>query len=100
MLELVEPGSYLFDGRPLERGNVFAKLVYFSLVTLSTLGYGDIIPVSPPARMFAAVEAITGQLYLATLIASLISVRASQSRSGASAPPDQEQADTRLPTDS
>lgn len=45
---------------------------YLSLVTLSTLGYGDITPVSQPARMLAALEAIIGQLFIGVLIASLV----------------------------
>ena len=50
--------------------------LYFSLVTLSTLGYGDISPVSKVARMLAGMEAITGPLYLAVLIARLVALRA------------------------
>jgi hypothetical protein len=47
--------------------------MYFSFVTLATLGYGDISPVHPIARSLATAEAITGQLYLAILIARLVS---------------------------
>lgn len=50
--------------------------LYFSIVTLSTLGYGDISPVAKVARMLAAMEAITGPLYLAVLIARLVAMRA------------------------
>lgn len=46
--------------------------MYFSLVTISTLGYGDITPIASYARTFAAVEAVIGQFYLATLVAGLI----------------------------
>ena len=45
---------------------------YFSFVTLSTVGYGDITPVSKVARMLAATEAMTGLLYVAVLIARLV----------------------------
>ena len=45
---------------------------YFSLITLSTVGYGDITPVSKVARMLAAMEAMTGLLYVAVLIARLV----------------------------
>lgn len=45
---------------------------YLSLVTLSTLGYGDITPVTQPARMLAALEAIIGQLFIGVLIARLV----------------------------
>jgi hypothetical protein len=46
---------------------------YFSFVTLTTLGYGDIVPVHPIARMFVVFEALIGQLYPATLLARLVS---------------------------
>jgi hypothetical protein len=46
--------------------------LYFSYVTLTTLGYGDITPASPAARMLAVVEAVMGQLYLAVLVARLV----------------------------
>ena len=47
---------------------------YFSFITLSTVGYGDITPVSKVARMLAATEAITGLLYVAVLISRLVSL--------------------------
>ncbi len=46
--------------------------MYFSFVTLTTLGYGDITPVSSGARSLAVVEALCGQLYLAVIVARLI----------------------------
>jgi hypothetical protein len=48
--------------------------LYFSFITLSTVGYGDIAPVSHVARMLAAVEALTGLLYVAVLIARLVAI--------------------------
>ena len=48
------------------------RFTYFSFVTLTTLGYGDITPLSQPAKNLAALEAIFGQLYLAVLIARLV----------------------------
>ncbi|MEM7705979.1 MAG: potassium channel family protein [Pseudomonadota bacterium] len=53
---------------------------YFSFVTLTTLGYGDITPVSSGARMLAAVEAIIGQLYLAVLLAMLVATHLASKR--------------------
>jgi hypothetical protein len=47
-------------------------VLYFSFATLTTLGYGDIVPTSPISRMLASIEAITGQLYLAVLVARLV----------------------------
>ncbi|MBI2739615.1 MAG: two pore domain potassium channel family protein [Rhodospirillales bacterium] len=51
-----------------------SDLVYFSFVTLTTSGYGDIVPVDPIARSLSNLEAIIGQLYPATLLARLVSL--------------------------
>jgi hypothetical protein len=48
-------------------------LLYFSLVTLSTVGYGDVVPLSGEARMLASLEAVTGVLYVAITVAILVS---------------------------
>lgn len=48
--------------------------IYYSLVTLTTMGYGDITPVAPVARSLAVAEAFTGQLYLAILISRLVAL--------------------------
>jgi hypothetical protein len=48
--------------------------LYFSFITLSTVGYGDITPVSRAARLLTAMEAVTGLLYVAVLIARLVSL--------------------------
>ncbi len=47
---------------------------YYSLVTLTTMGYGDITPVAPMARSLAVAEAITGQMYVAILISRLVAL--------------------------
>jgi len=52
--------------------DVERDLFYYSYVTLTTLGYGDIGPVSPEARALAITEAIVGQLYLVVLVAGLV----------------------------
>jgi hypothetical protein len=46
--------------------------LYFSLVTLSTVGFGDIVPLSGPARGLATLEGIIGQFYMAVLVARLV----------------------------
>jgi hypothetical protein len=53
-------------------GHAGASLIYFSFVTLTTLGYGDISPVSPLARSLAILQALTGTLFLAVLISRLV----------------------------
>jgi voltage-gated potassium channel len=55
----------------------FATAVYFSFVTITTLGYGDVSPVLPLARFLVYMEAIVGVFYMAILVASLIGVRLS-----------------------
>jgi len=50
-----------------------AELLYFSLVTLSTIGYGDVVPLHGEARMLAALEGIAGVLYIAITVALLVS---------------------------
>jgi hypothetical protein len=74
LVDQLTPGAFAFNGnaeRPSIRGfNAF----YFSFITLSTVGYGDITPVSKVARMLAAMEAMTGLLYVAVLIARLVSL--------------------------
>jgi hypothetical protein len=54
-----------------------AAAMYFSFVTLTTLGYGDITPVSMPARMLTTAEALIGQLYLVVLVARLVGLHIS-----------------------
>ena len=53
---------------------VAGQLIYFSFVTLTSVGYGDIVPLHPFARGLANVEAIVGQLYPATLLARLVTL--------------------------
>lgn len=64
------PGSFQLGGHPTDRQT---ELLYFSLVTLSTIGYGDIVPISGEARILAALEGVTGVLYIAITVALLVS---------------------------
>ena len=56
----------------------FPLALYFSFVTLTTLGYGDITPVSRVAQMLTGVEAMMGQLFVAILIARLVGLHVGQ----------------------
>jgi hypothetical protein len=56
------------------------SVLYFSLVTMTTLGYGDVVPRVGYARTMAAMQAVTGQLYIAVLVARLVGVHIAQSR--------------------
>jgi hypothetical protein len=65
------PGSIMQGGSALT--NRENQLLYFSLITLSTIGYGDIVPVDPEVRMLAALEGLVGVLYIAITVAILVS---------------------------
>jgi len=68
-----DPGSFrLPDAEPTQPGVLRSDLLYFSLVTLVTLGYGDIGPVTPVARMVSAIEGVVGQFYVAAVVAMLV----------------------------
>jgi voltage-gated potassium channel len=54
------------------------RFTYYSLVTLTTLGYGDIVPVTPSAQVASSLEAVVGQLYLTILVAGLVGLHVSQ----------------------
>ncbi len=69
-LLIVEPTAVHYTGR--EAGDPVEHLLYYSFITLTTLGYGDVTPVHAVARTLAYLEAVTGQLYIAVLIASLV----------------------------
>ena len=77
LLAILEPGAFQFSHTPGSRGEDFT---YYSFVTLTTLGYGDITPVTDPARSLSLLEAVTGQLYLAVLVARLVGIHIAQSR--------------------
>jgi hypothetical protein len=62
------------------RASLPSDLVYFSFITLTTVGYGDVIPVHPVARSLSNVEAIIGQLYPAIVLARLVSLGQEQAR--------------------
>jgi len=73
MIERHWPASF---GAPGAIDLDFPAAVYFSFVTLATLGYGDITPASEAARGLAILEAVGGQLYIAVLVARLVGLHA------------------------
>jgi voltage-gated potassium channel len=75
----LEPGSIVEGEAPITRAmsgefSHATKLLYYSFVTITTLGYGDITPRSELAQMLAVGEAIIGQLYLAIFVARLVAL--------------------------
>jgi hypothetical protein len=78
LLMRAEPGS--FSGIvTTDWQESYLRMIYFSFITLTTLGYGDIAAALPVSRFFVYLEAIIGQFYLAILVASLIGMRFSGS---------------------
>ena len=71
LVSLLAAGAFSFAG---SGGPERPDFVYFSFVTLTTVGYGDVTPVHPVARSLAVAEALTGQLYPAILLARLVSL--------------------------
>ncbi|WP_158247232.1 ion channel [Geothermobacter hydrogeniphilus] len=78
LIEVMHPGSFS-HANPSSSSFAFS---YFSFVTLTTLGYGDISPVAQVARSSAILEAIIGQLYLTVLVARLVGMQIAQGDAG------------------
>ena len=74
LVDQLTPGAFSFNTNAGPRSMNGFNGFYFSFVTLSTVGYGDITPVSRIARWLAAMEAMTGLLYVAVLIARLVAL--------------------------
>ncbi len=73
LMQAVDPGTFVADLQHDPDGRLnWSDLLYFSFVTLTTLGYGDITPVSDEARSLAFLEAATGVMYVAVLVARLV----------------------------
>ena len=71
---LMVPNAFSGMGALQDDLGVASKMIYFSFVTLTSVGYGDISPLHPFARSLANIEAIIGQLYPATLLARLVTL--------------------------
>ncbi len=74
LVDGLQPGSF-FALSPVSPDNYVARVLemrYFSFMTLTTVGYGDLVPRSATARTLASLEAITGQIYLMVLVARLV----------------------------
>jgi voltage-gated potassium channel len=83
-VDVLSPGAFTWTvtekPAPILRvGRGDTAVLYFSFATLTTLGYGDIVPTAPLTRMLATVEAVAGQLYLAVLVARLVGLHIAHS---------------------
>ena len=84
--EYIEPGSFVFPNDGLtdmnggeSYGDLVVRKIYFSFVTLLTLGYGDVVPIYSNARLLAILEALIGQIFLVVLVARLVGIHVAQS---------------------
>lgn len=71
-VELAQPGSFSCCSDGVREPGWQGELLYFSFVTIATLGYGDILPLAPFARSLAMMEAVVGTMFLAIIIAGLL----------------------------
>jgi len=71
-IEALSPGSFVDNslGQPVQ----WQQILYFSFVTITTTGYGDILPINPWARSLATLEAMCGVLYVALLMGRLVGI--------------------------
>lgn len=89
IVDMVEPGAFRMpadissEGRIANLGSIRSfHGLYFSLVTITTLGYGDISPITVKARMLCSAEAFVGQMFMAVMVARLVGIYSSQSAQG------------------
>jgi hypothetical protein len=87
LVEFVAPGSFAVSNPEAGRWGVwqpepgvYPRLFFFSFVTLTTLGYGDVVPASAPSAALTSLEAVMGALYLTVLIARLVGLHIAASR--------------------
>ncbi len=77
VLESIHPGSFAIGESQIEVGRPL--FIYYSFVTMTTLGYGDITPITEIANSLSVLEAVTGQIYLVVLVARLVGMHIAQS---------------------
>jgi hypothetical protein len=85
LIEQLQPGSFSLEERAAMTRladsvdiRQIRPLIYYSIITLTTVGYGDIQPITEIARAYAALEGVVGQIYLTVLIARLVGIYVSR----------------------
>ncbi|MFK7795320.1 MAG: potassium channel family protein [Gammaproteobacteria bacterium] len=82
LIDTIQPGSFLssLNGQiiPFSTEDAGLNRIYFSFITLLTVGYGDIVPNLPIAKLMTIIEGFFGQIYLVVLIARLVGMHVSQ----------------------
>lgn len=74
ILDRVAPGAFTLDPEPMPLTPAGARFFYLSIMTLTSLGLGSVVPLHPFARALVMIEAVVGQFYTAVLIARLVSL--------------------------
>jgi hypothetical protein len=74
LVALLDPNAFNFPIGSLTSQQLLVRLAYFSTTTLTTVGFGDILPVNPVARSLASLEALIGQIFPAVLLARLVAM--------------------------
>jgi len=77
---IIQPDSFQYGGAAIQNAAALKQLSYFSFVTLTTIGYGDVTAVGSAARIFVMMEGLLGQLFPAIFIAKLVSHQIEDSR--------------------
>jgi len=72
IVDYFHPGSFAFSNPVIDRPFDWSDYLYYSFVTLTTLGYGDIVPVAPQARSCAIIESIFGVIFIAVMVSKTI----------------------------
>lgn len=72
IVDFFTPGSFVFSNPLIDRPFDWSDYLYYSFVTLTTLGYGDIVPIAPQARSCAVLEAIFGVIFIAVMVSKTI----------------------------
>jgi voltage-gated potassium channel len=84
LISVVNPNSFSFPSLIASADptvSYFSNYLYYGFVTLTTLGYGDVVPLTSAAKSFSIFTAITGQMYVAIIIAALVAKYLNQSHS-------------------
>jgi hypothetical protein len=74
LIYLQQPSSFYFNANTQMGEPPISELIYFSFVSLTTIGFGDILPVHPLARSLVTLEGLVGQIYPAVLLARLVTL--------------------------
>jgi len=84
IIMVIDPAAISFDPRNFAGNSIqVGDVIYFSFVTLATVGYGDVTPAIPAARAVCVIESITGIMYVAIFIAKFVSIHSGRSAKSA-----------------